>query len=70
MLYMSRLGADVVAEISIDDEDDEDAHAHEEESGVCSSSHCHIVITGGSIGCRTMHRFTLFMCIATTYIHF
>ncbi|XP_016090685.1 shootin-1 [Sinocyclocheilus grahami] len=41
MLYMSHLGADVVAEISLDD-DDEDPQ--EEESGVCSSSHCQIVI--------------------------
>uniref|UniRef100_A0A673H5U9 Shootin-1 n=1 Tax=Sinocyclocheilus rhinocerous TaxID=307959 RepID=A0A673H5U9_9TELE len=43
MLFMSRLGADVVAEISLDDENDEDPQ--EEESGVCSSSHCQIVIT-------------------------
>ncbi|KTG43656.1 hypothetical protein cypCar_00006251 [Cyprinus carpio] len=43
MLFMSRLGADVIAEISLDDEGDEDPQ--EEESGVCSSSHCQIVIT-------------------------
>uniref|UniRef100_A0A9J8A4A2 Shootin-1 n=1 Tax=Cyprinus carpio carpio TaxID=630221 RepID=A0A9J8A4A2_CYPCA len=42
MLYMSHLGADVIAEISLDDDDDEDLQ--EEESGVCSSSHCQIVI--------------------------
>uniref|UniRef100_A0A8C1W1B2 Shootin-1 n=1 Tax=Cyprinus carpio TaxID=7962 RepID=A0A8C1W1B2_CYPCA len=42
MLYMSHLGADVIAEISLDDEGDEDLQ--EEESGVCSSSHCQIVI--------------------------
>lgn len=53
MLFMSRLGADVVAEISLDDEDDEDPQ--EEESVVCSSSHCQIVITGGSMRHPTMY---------------
>ncbi|ROJ78931.1 Shootin-1, partial [Anabarilius grahami] len=43
MLYMSRLGADVIADINLDDEDEEDQQ--EESSGVCSSSHCQIVIT-------------------------
>lgn len=53
MLYMSHLGADVIAEISLDDDDDEDLQ--EEESGVCSSSHCQIVIIGGSMHCQTMY---------------
>ncbi len=62
MVFMSRLGADVVAEISLDDEDDEDPQ--EEESSVCSSSHCQIVITGGSMHCPTMY------CLIKLFYHF
>ncbi|KAK7142491.1 hypothetical protein R3I94_011990 [Phoxinus phoxinus] len=43
MLYISRLGADVIADINLDDEDEEEPQ--DESSGVCSSSHCQIVIT-------------------------
>lgn len=62
MVFMSRLGADVVAEINLDDEDDEDPQ--EEDSSVCSSSHCQIVITGGSMHCPTMY------CLIKYFYHF
>ncbi|XP_052002028.1 shootin-1-like [Xyrauchen texanus] len=43
MLYISSLNANVVAEINLDDEEDEDPQ--EEELGLCSSSHCQLIIT-------------------------
>lgn len=62
MLFMARLGADVIADIKLDDEDEEDPQ--EESSGVCSSSHCQIVITGGSMHCPTMY------CLIKYFYHF
>lgn len=40
MIYLAHLNADVVAEISIDDEEDDDS-----QEDVCNSSHCQLVIT-------------------------
>uniref|UniRef100_W5KWK7 Shootin-1 n=1 Tax=Astyanax mexicanus TaxID=7994 RepID=W5KWK7_ASTMX len=44
MLYLAHLGADVIADIKLDD-DEEDEDEQAAEPGICSSAHCNLIIT-------------------------